>query len=461
LGIQQAEAAYYARRQVLNVLTDLLDQETGLRGYIVTKQVSFLGPYTSGSSRITTDFRLAREAAGPADASAIEAPLQSAQSLYAKWLDGIARPLATHPDRRDALALQAKGRMLMDGMRADVAHALDVLDVKTASYALRTQAQFTLGAILGVVIGLALCAAILVMLRAQRRLEGERDRFVDTAQDLFTLSRMDGHFISLNPAAERILSRTRAELLTKPILSFVHPDDLARTVEAMKALKGGRSIAGFRNRFQAADGTYRWLVWNFVPDVKRGLVFGSARDETERVAFEIEREHLAFNDVVTGLPNRASFLAQTARALQAAGTAKTEVIIILFDLDGFKAVNDMHGHSAGDEVLRELARRVRSALRDGDLVARIGGDEFTVLLQAQVGALDVDIVVGKIRGTFREPLHFQSHELQISASIGVARYPRDGETTDALLAHADEAMYRAKRMSGAVLVKGGPQDRAN
>jgi diguanylate cyclase (GGDEF)-like protein len=184
-----------------------------------------------------------------------------------------------------------------------------------------------------------------------------------------------------------------------------------------------------------------------VPDLGRHLVYASGRDETDRVAFEVERDHLAYNDIVTGLPNRASFLAHAARALTAARAMASELVIILFDLDGFKAVNDAHGHSVGDEVLREVARRVRSALRKADLVARIGGDEFTILLQAHVG-VDVDIVIGKIEGTFREPVRVQGQELRLGASIGVAKYPHDGETIDALLISADHAMYRAKRLAG-------------
>jgi diguanylate cyclase (GGDEF)-like protein/PAS domain S-box-containing protein len=336
----------------------------------------------------------------------------------------------------------------MDRMRADVKSSLDVLDAKSGSYSQRTQEQLALGAIVSLIIALALCTALAAMLRVQRRTQVERDRFVSTAQDMFVVASMDGFFINVNPAAERILNRSRAELLGKPMMALVHPEDVDRTKAAMTALAAGQSIEAFRNRYQAADGSYRWMCWNSVPDLGRHRIYASGRDETDRVAFEIEREHVAFNDLVTGLPNRASFLAHAARALTAARAMRSELVIILFDLDGFKAVNDAHGHSVGDEVLRELARRVRSALRKADLVARIGGDEFTILLQAHVGSVDVDIVVGKIQATFREPLRIQGHELRLRASIGVARYPIDGDTTESLLICADHAMYRAKRLAG-------------
>lgn len=447
-AVKQAEAAYDARHDVMTVLTDLLDQETGLRGYISTKQRAFLAPYDASRSRIDADMAVALHAAAAANASSIQPSIVHTMSAYNEWLNVFARPLIANPNRRDSAALQARGKALMDRMRAHVESALDVLDAKTASYSRHTQDQLAFGAIASVIVALALCAALAAMLRRQRRLEVERDRFVSTAQDMFVVASMDGSFISVNPAAQRILNRTRDELVGKSIMAVVHPDDVERTTEANDALKGGQTVEGFRNRYRAADGSYRWICWNAVPDLGRRLVYASGRDETDRVAFEIERDHLAFNDVVTGLPNRASFLAHAARALTVARAMRSELVIILFDLDGFKAVNDAHGHSVGDEVLQGLARRVRSALRNSDIVARIGGDEFTILLQAHAGAVDVDNVIGKIEGTFRDPLRVQGHELRLRASFGVARYPLDGDSIEALLICADQAMYRAKRLAG-------------
>lgn len=446
--VRQAEAAYEAHRQVLTVLTDLLNQETGMRGYVSTKERSYLTPFTAASARMKSDFDLAFKSTANADAQSIDPLLLDAKSTYTKWLARIARPLVTGSNPQHISQLQDNGKSLMDRMRSDVARALDVLDEKSASYSRQTQEHLKFGATVSALLGLTLCLAIALLLVIQRKIEGERDRFVTTAQDMFVVARMDGYFADVNPAAERILNRTRAQLLAEPFMSLVHPDDMERSAEVASRLTAGLPVEGFRNRYRAGDGTYRWICWNAVPDLRRRQIYASGRDETERVAFELERDHLAFNDVLTGLPNRASFLAHMARALFAARTTQTELVLILFDLDGFKAVNDAHGHSAGDDVLRELANRVRSALRETDVLARIGGDEFTILLQAQVGALDVDVVVRKIEGAFSEPQRVRGHELHVNASIGVARYPQDGDTTEALLARADEAMYRAKRLAG-------------
>jgi len=419
-----------------------------MRGYVSTKQRSYLAPFTAASARMESDFDLAFKSTANANAQSIDPLLLDAKSTYMKWLARIARPLVTGSNPRDKSRLQGQGKSLMDRMRSDIARALDELDDKTASYSRYTQEHLKYGAAVGALIGLALCSAIAILLGIQRRIEGERNRFVTTAQDMFVVAGMNGYFVDVNPAAERILNRTRAQLLAEPFMSLIHPDDMERSVEAASRLTAGLPVEGFRNRCRAGDGSYRWICWNAVSDLRLHQIYASGRDETDRVAFELERDHLAFNDVLTSLPNRASFLGHTARALFAARTNHMELVIILFDLDGFKAINDSHGHSAGDDALRELSSRVRSALRETDILARIGGDEFTILLQAQVGALDVDVVIRKVEGAFSEPVRVKGHDLQVRASIGVARYPQDGDTTEALLARADDAMYRAKRLAG-------------
>jgi diguanylate cyclase (GGDEF)-like protein len=155
--------------------------------------------------------------------------------------------------------------------------------------------------------------------------------------------------------------------------------------------------------------------------------------------------HLAFHDGLTGLPNRASFLERAARAVGGARGGDDKVAVLYIDSDGFKAINDNLGHAAGDELLIETARRIRAQLREQDVVARIGGDEFAVLL-APVRALeDATRIAAKVAAMIRVPMHSAAHGMiQASASIGVAMYPDHGASVDALLSAADAAMYRAK-----------------
>jgi diguanylate cyclase len=155
--------------------------------------------------------------------------------------------------------------------------------------------------------------------------------------------------------------------------------------------------------------------------------------------------HLAFHDGLTGLPNRASFLERASRAVGGARAADDKVAVLYVDSDGFKAINDSLGHAAGDELLVETARRIRAQLREGDIVARIGGDEFAVLLSPVRTVEDATRIAAKVATSIRLPLKSAAHGTIVSsASIGVALFPDHGSNVEALLSAADAAMYRAK-----------------
>lgn len=156
-----------------------------------------------------------------------------------------------------------------------------------------------------------------------------------------------------------------------------------------------------------------------------------------------ERRHLhrAEHDDLTGLLNRAGFRARLQSAL--AGAAP--VAVVMLDLDGFKLVNDHHGHAAGDEVLRIIAARMGHALRNGDVVSRLGGDEFACLLQNAGGPANLQALMAKLGASIASPMQVAGQHLRLQASLGLAVSPGDGAGVDALLTSADAAMYRAKR----------------
>jgi diguanylate cyclase (GGDEF)-like protein len=154
---------------------------------------------------------------------------------------------------------------------------------------------------------------------------------------------------------------------------------------------------------------------------------------------------LAFHDSLTGLPNRARFMEHAARALQHHGERREKVAVLFIDNDNFKSINDRMGHAAGDELLVEVAARVRAQLRDGGFVARLGGDEFAVLLAPIGAAEDAMRVAERIAEAIRLPLQSPLFgRIDSSASIGVAVFPDHGHDVERLLAAADVAMYRAK-----------------
>lgn len=160
-------------------------------------------------------------------------------------------------------------------------------------------------------------------------------------------------------------------------------------------------------------------------------------------------EHLALHDALTGLPNRRLLEDRMANMLERAERNHTRAAILVVDLDGFKQINDTHGHAVGDEFLREVALRLGKVVRRADTLARSGGDEFTVLVSDILQPNGAKILVQKLQTELDRPIAVRQMQLCISGSIGMAVYPEDGETADSLCARADADMYRAKRHSKA------------
>lgn len=173
-----------------------------------------------------------------------------------------------------------------------------------------------------------------------------------------------------------------------------------------------------------------------------------------QVATAIERQQLharlkrmAQYDQLTQLPNRELLRDRLRAALADARTGHGRMALLYVDLDRFKQVNDTHGHAVGDMLLQTVANRLKGCVRETDTVARIGGDEFVVLLHSVHAAGDPDSVAGKIRQVLAQPMRLDGHDLRIESSIGVARFPEHGEEEQQLFRHADQAMYAAKRLN--------------
>ncbi len=166
------------------------------------------------------------------------------------------------------------------------------------------------------------------------------------------------------------------------------------------------------------------------------------------IASTVEVKRLAFHDALTDLPNRLLFMDRAAIAFAYARRAGTDVAVAFLDLDRFKLVNDSYGHHVGDEVLRAVAARLSDCLREEDTVARIGGDEFTVVMPGLKQQDDVIKVATKLLEAFHRPLFAGGRDIVVSASIGLSVYPQDGHDAEELLKNSDTAMYRAKERGG-------------
>ena len=174
----------------------------------------------------------------------------------------------------------------------------------------------------------------------------------------------------------------------------------------------------------------------------------SLRYSLERCRSERELARLARYDQLTGLPNRLLFQDRLNQALALAGREKRQVALLFLDLDNFKRVNDQLGHQVGDMLLRGVASRLSTLVRESDTLARLGGDEMVIILPDLAGVASAAIFAKKIFEALDVPFVFNNHQLKAEASIGIAIYPHDGSQDDELLEHADVAMYRAKKVGG-------------
>jgi diguanylate cyclase (GGDEF)-like protein/PAS domain S-box-containing protein len=173
-------------------------------------------------------------------------------------------------------------------------------------------------------------------------------------------------------------------------------------------------------------------------------VIGLIRDITARKKAEQQIEYQAYHDALTGLANRRLFNEHLSLALALAARRNCPVAVLFLDLDHFKLVNDTLGHTMGDVLLQEVARRLKSCVREGDAVARVGGDEFTIVLQDLETRDAAAVVAQKVLRAIAAPIEMTGHRLYVTVSIGITIFPDDGADAETLLKNADNAMYRAK-----------------
>lgn len=233
----------------------------------------------------------------------------------------------------------------------------------------------------------------------------------------------------------------------------VHPDDRERVrAGELRCIETGENHDE-EYRVVWPDGSVHWLreTGNVVKNAQGAAVkmMGVVRDITEEKAWASQMHQLAHHDALTGLPNRLVFEDRLSNALERARRNATRVALVFIDLNGFKAINDAHGHAAGDQVLVATAQKLKSALRESDSVARIGGDEFVVILEGlglnRTLEKEAQGIGEKILGALAEPFNVADSTQRIGASLGIAVFPDHAPSMDRLIHVADLAMYEAKR----------------
>ncbi|HLY64400.1 MAG TPA: diguanylate cyclase [Chloroflexota bacterium] len=253
----------------------------------------------------------------------------------------------------------------------------------------------------------------------------------------------------VNDSFCQLTGYSKQELLGQPLEMLNGPEtDLGELEKLLEAVRQGRSYRAEVIAYRK-DGSSYYHEISYTPfrDATGTVThfIGISRDVTERRRMHDRLAHQALHDALTELPNRVLLADRLRQAILSAHRNKHGLAVMVIDLDGFKDVNDTHGHATGDQVLHQLGPRLRGTLRSVDTVARIGGDEFAIVLPAAGSAADALNIGKKLRAAVRRPFEIEGTQVRIDASIGIALFPKHGDNAEALLDRADSAMYEAKR----------------
>ncbi|MEI7457206.1 MAG: diguanylate cyclase [Nitrosomonadales bacterium] len=271
----------------------------------------------------------------------------------------------------------------------------------------------------------------------------------NTVDEAILVCDADNRIVMVNPAFTRLTGYQADEVIGKNphlLSSGKHDADFYRQLWA-QLTRTGNWCGELWNRRKNGELYVEWSTIKQVRDPHEKLTHYVAAfsDITQRKADEENILHQAQHDALTDLPNRVLLIDRLQQALALARRDKTHLALMYLDLDQFKPVNDTLGHAVGDQLLQEVACRIRGCVREADTVARIGGDEFVVLLTSSEDQSDALTVAEKIRTVLNQTFHLSGAQLHISSSIGITLYPEHGASEHELLDHADSAMYCAKQ----------------
>jgi diguanylate cyclase (GGDEF)-like protein/PAS domain S-box-containing protein len=266
------------------------------------------------------------------------------------------------------------------------------------------------------------------------------------------IATVSGRILDCNEACARLFRfDSKEEFLTQGgVISYMHTRDRQRL---MWQLRETGALTNEEVELRGRNGETVWALSNarLIPspdDATSATLEGILLDISDRKRAEEEMIYKAYHDSLTGLPNRALFLDRMSVALARAERTQQSAAVMFLDLDELKSINDTLGHTTGDELLKSLARRLAGLLRPDDTIARVGGDEFTILLPDIKGEADADIVAKKVLEGVAQPFMVGRDEIHVTTSVGVSVYPTDGTDAETLIDNADGAMYRVKETGG-------------
>lgn len=285
---------------------------------------------------------------------------------------------------------------------------------------------------------------------------------VDSSPDIIYTLDHEGRFTFVNDRVQQLLGFSREELIGEHYSVLIQEDDVLRANYVFNEGRGDYRLSRnveLRLKSRHAKGEVRTFTHELMtisfnasdkspePDLTQRELFGTygvARDITDRKRADELITYQAYHDILTDLPNRVLFKDRLGLAVLQAKRNDASLALMFIDLDRFKLVNDTLGHAIGDKLLQQAAVRLKACLRSGDTLARLGGDEFTAVLPELSDRQDAVLIAEKFLECLRQPFQLAGQSVHISASIGIAIYPGDGESTDELIRNSDIAMYQMK-----------------
>ncbi len=298
---------------------------------------------------------------------------------------------------------------------------------------------------------LVTCADITGLKTVEHALEASEARFralSESAMDIVTVIDANGLILYQSPSVRHLLGVDPETMIGLNQFDIIHRDDASMIRERFKELlTRGTLERPVEFRVRHADGTWRTLEsigknCLDVPAIKGIIV--NTRDVSERRAIQQRIQHLAYHDALTSLPNRSLLQDRVAQAISRADRSGKRLAVMFIDIDNFKNINDTLGHDVGDELLREVARRLLESVRSHDTIARQGGDEFIVLLEELEGQSGAARVAQKILEALRSVFEVGGTKQHVSGSVGIALFPDDGKDSQTLMKNADTAMFHSK-----------------
>ena len=279
-------------------------------------------------------------------------------------------------------------------------------------------------------------------------LQKQREKAFDYLFDAVVVVNLQGIIIDWNKGSETLYGYSKAEAIGKPVNILHVPEDSASvTAEVMLAVENSGKWSG-EIRMLNKNGNIGWIESMCVPiyDDNGQMVgaLGVNRDITERKNKVKLLEHLAHYDHLTTIPNRYLLLDRLNHLITQSKRNHQKFALFFLDVDKFKLINDAKGHHFGDQVLVEVALRLKNTIRDSDTVARFGGDEFIILFENISDKKDAAIMTDSLTNALNLEFRIMDEKISINCSVGVAIFPDDGDTSDTLLNAADKAMYLNK-----------------